>query len=162
MRKLLEALGLAGLAVLVWLTYSALYSQNRLPDRVPTHFDAAGNANAWGSPHMMIIMPLIALAIYLLLTVIAWFPSAFHYPVRVTPELLPRLQSCTVSMLAWIKVEMMWLFALLQWAFIHSARTGDGRVFAEILPGVLVVILGTVGWHIFVLLRTATSGAPSQ
>jgi len=50
MRKLLEAVSVAGLVALYWFTWSALYGPNRLPDRVPTHFDAAGNPNAWGSP----------------------------------------------------------------------------------------------------------------
>jgi uncharacterized membrane protein len=157
MRKLLEAFALTGLAAVVWLTYSALYGRGRLPDRVPTHFDGAGNPNGWGSPHALIIMPLIAASIYLLMTVAALFPSAFHYPVRSTPQALPRMQAITLDMLAWLKAEIVCLFAVLQWASIQSARTGYGHLFAAILPGVLIVILGTVGWHVFALFRTASA-----
>jgi uncharacterized membrane protein len=159
MRKLLEVFGLAGLAALVWLTYSALYGPDRLPDRVPTHFDAAGNPNAWGSPHMMIIMPVTAGAIYLLMSLVAQFPASFHYPVRATPQTLPRLQAVTLNLVAWLKAEIAWLFALLQWAFIHSARTGEGHLFPAILPGVAVVILGTVGWHLVALFRATSTDA---
>lgn len=155
MRKLLEAFALAGLAALVWLTYSALYGPGRLPDRVATHFDAAGNPNGWSSPQAMIVMPVIAGAIYLLMSVVGQFPATFHYPVRPTSQNLPRLQAVTLNMLAWLKAELAWLFALLQWAFVRSAQTGEGRLFPQILPVVLIVVLGTVGWHLVALFRAA-------
>lgn len=155
MRKLLEFFGLAGLAALVWVTYAALYGPSRLPDRVPTHFDASGKANGSGSPHAMIFMPLIAGAIYLLMSLASRFPAAFHYPVRSTPQILPRLQTITLNLLAWLKVELAWLFAILQWVFVRAARSGDGHLFPVVVPGILFVLLATVGWHIFTLFRTA-------
>ncbi len=159
MRRLLEAFGLAGLAVLVWVTYAALYGPAPLPDRVPTHFDASGTANGWGSPHAMIFIPLIAGSIYLLTSVASRFPSAFHYPVHATPQILPRLQAITLNLLAWLKVELAWLFAILQWVFVRSARSGEGHLFPVIIPGILLVLLGTVGWHVFTLFRAACGDA---
>ena len=155
MRKSLEVFGLVGLAALVGVTYAALYGPAPLPDRVPIHFDASGAANGWGSPHPMIFMPLIAGTIYLLTSLASRFPSSFHYPVRATPQILPRLQAITLNMLAWLKVELAWLFAMLQWVFVRSARSGDGHLFPVIIPGILLVFLGTVGWHIFTLFRVA-------
>ncbi len=157
MRKLAEVLALAGLATLCWLTWSALNGPNRLPDKVPTHFDAAGNANAWGSPSGMILIPMIAAGLYVLLTVVARFPSAFHYPVRATPMNLPRLQAITLGMVAWIKAEMLCLFAVLQGVFIQAARSGNGALFGKVMPVFLVVIFGTIGLHFVALFRAARS-----
>jgi hypothetical protein len=161
MRKSLELVGLIPLGVLAWITYTALNGPNRLPDRVPIHFDAAGNANGWGSPAAMIIIPVIAGGIYLLISLVAQFPSAFNYPVRVTPVNLPRLQAVTLDMISWIKVEIAWLFATLQWVFIQSARNGEGHLFPRVLPVFLVVIFGTVGWHLVALIRAAGAGNDS-
>ena len=161
MRKTLELAGILVLGVLVWITYAALHGPDRLPDRVPTHFDPAGNANAWGSPGGMIILPVIAGGVYLLMTVVACFPSAFNYPVRVTPLNLPRLQDITLNMIAWIKVEIVCLFAVLQWVFVQSARSGEGHLFPRVLPVFLVLIFGTVALH-FVALFRAASGRKSQ
>jgi hypothetical protein len=61
-----------------------------------------------------------------------------------------------------LKVELACLFALLQWIFIRSARTGEGRLFAEILPGVIVVVLGTVAWYIVAIFRVAAARSDSQ
>jgi uncharacterized membrane protein len=161
MRKLLEAVGLLALAVLAWMTYGALYGPDHLPDRIPTHFDAAGKATGWGSPSLMLLLPVIGVGVYLLLTVVSRFPTAFNYPVRSTPELLPRLQSVTQDMLVLLKAELACLFAALQWAIIRSARTGEGHLFAAILPIVIVVVLGTVGWYIFCIFRAAAARAES-
>ena len=160
MRRTLELAGLIALAILAWITYAALYGPNRLPARVPTHFDAAGNANAWGSPAGMVIMPVIAGGIYLLMTVVARFPSAFNYPVRVTLATLPRLQAIALNMIASIKVELVCLFAVLQWVFVQSARSGEGHLFPRVLPVFLVLIFGTVALH-FVALFRAANGADS-
>ncbi len=162
MRKPPEAVALLAIAVLLWMTYAALYGPNRLPDRIPTHFDAAGNANGWGSPSLMILMPAIGIGVYLLLTVVSRFPTAFHYSVPTTPELLPRLQALTQNMLTLLKAELACLFAVLQWAIIRSARTGEGHLFAYILPVMLVVILGSVAWYIVGIFRCAALRGESQ
>ena len=147
MRKSLEAIGLIALAVLVWITYQALAGPERLPDRIPTHFDMAGNANGWGSPAMLLLLPVVAVGLYLAMTVISRFPMAFHYPVRVTPANLPRVQELTLDMVTWLKTELACLFAVLQWWMIQAARSGDGRLPALLVPGFLVVIFATVGWY---------------
>ncbi len=162
MRKSLEAVALLAIAVLIWMTYGALYGPNRLPNRIPTHFDAKGTPNGWGSPAILLLMPAIAFGVYLLITVVSRFPSAFNYPVRTTPELLPRLQSITIEMLTLLKAELACLFAVVQWIIIRSASTGEGHLFAEILPFVMVVILGTVAWYIVAIFRAATRRSELQ
>lgn len=159
MRKILDILALIALAVLCGLTWAALYGPNKLPDRVPTHFNAAGQANAWGEPTGMILMPAIAIGLYLLMSIVARFPDAFHYPVRVTPLNIERLQSITLDMIAWLKLELVCLFAVLQWAFIQAARSGSGRLFPLILPVSIVAIFGVIGWHFIAIFRVARSGA---
>ena len=160
MRKILETAGIVALVALGWMTYSALYGPGRLPTRVPTHFDAAGNPNGWGTPAMMLILPFVGAAIYLIFTIAAQFPSSFHYPVRAKAVNLPRLQEVTLNLMAWIKVEMVCLFAVLQGVFIQSARSGEGHLFPRVLPVALLVIFGTVGWHLVAVIR-ATSETES-
>ena len=160
LRKILNILALISLALLCWLTWAALYGPSRLPDRVPTHFDAAGRADAWGAPTGMILMPLIAAGLYLLMSIAARSPDAFHYPVRVTPLNIERLKSITLDMIAWLKLELVCLFTALQWAFIQAARTGSGRLFPLILPVFIVAIFGAIGWHFVAMFRAARSGAP--
>ncbi len=161
MRKTLEAIGLGALAVLAWITYRALTGPERLPDRIPTHFDMAGNPNGWGSPAMLLLLPVVAGSLYLVMTVVARFPTAFNYPVRVTRETLPRLQSLTLDMIAWLKAELACLFTVLQWWMIEAARSGQGRLPPLLMPVFLVVIFATLGWHFVRVFRAARGGADS-
>lgn len=155
MRKSLDVLGIIVLLLLCWITWAALYGPHPLPDRVPTHFDGAGNPNAWGSPAGIILLPVLAAGLYLLMSLVARFPSVFHYPVRTTPQNVQRLQSVTLDMIAWLKVENTCLFAVLQWAFIQAARTNNGHLFPMILPFFIVAIFATVGWHFIAMFRAA-------
>jgi Protein of unknown function (DUF1648) len=155
MRQTLQLVGIAALALLGWITGAALYGPNHLPDRVPTHFDAAGHPNAWGSPTGMLLLPVVAAGLYLLMSLVTRYPGAFHYPVRVTRENIEQLQSITLDMIAWLKVENTCLFLVLQSAFIQAARTGNGRLFPMILPFFIAAIFGTIGWHILALFRAA-------
>ncbi|MDE3187148.1 MAG: DUF1648 domain-containing protein [Acidobacteriota bacterium] len=159
MRKSLEAIALVALALLVWITYDALTGPNRLPDRIPTHFDAAGNANGWGSPAAMILLPIVAIGLYFAMSVTALFPGAFHYPVRATRMSLPRLQDITLDMMSWLKAELSGFFAILQWAIIRAARSGQGSLFALLVPALLVVVFSTIGWHFVAILRAAKAAA---
>jgi uncharacterized membrane protein len=155
MRKILEAISLASLAALLWITYGALYGPERLPDRIPTHFDLSGNPNGWGSPGALWLLPIVAVVFYLAITITSRFPSAFHYPVRVTQENLPRLQAISLQMIAWLKAESLCLFAWIQWSIVHAVREGRFSLSPFLMPVFLVLILGTVLGSIVVMIRAA-------
>jgi hypothetical protein len=140
MRKSLEAISLIALAVLIWITWQALNGSSPLPDRIPTHFDAAGNPNGWGSPSPLWLLPVVAVALYLLITILTQFPKAFNYPVRLTAENRARLAALTLQMIAWLKVELVCLFAGIQWSIIDSIRQGEGKLSPALVPVFLVTV----------------------
>jgi hypothetical protein len=155
MRKTLETIGIAALAFMFWITYSALYGADRLPDRIATHFNLRGQADGWGSPTILLLLPIIALASYAGLTIVARFPAVFNYPVRVTEENRGRLQAVALKMIAWIKVELACLFAWIEWAIVGAAREGRFRIPAELAGVCFVATFATIGWYIVTLFRTA-------
>ena len=160
MRKVLEAISLGALAVLFWITWGTLYGPNRLPDRIPTHFDGS-ESDGWGSPSALLLLPLVALAIYLGITLTSRFPSAFHYPVRVTPQNRPRLQALSVQMIVCLKTELMCLFAWIQWSIVEAVRNGGGSFSLALVPLSLLAVFATVGWHLVAVFRVANP-APSS
>lgn len=163
MRKILEPIALAALAVLILITFRALYGPNRLPDSIPTHFDLAGRPDGWGSPLTLILLPAMGLFVYLLMTVVARFPSAFNYPVRVTSENRPRLQTVAIRMILWLKAELVCLFGWLQWSTIHAARhPGESLSAAHFMaPVSILLVFGTIGWHFVAMRRAAKPGYDS-
>lgn len=153
MRKVLETLTLACLALMAWITYEAFQGPEPLPERIPMHFDAAGNANGWGPPSALVLLPVVATGLYLLITVISLLPTGIRSAVKLTAESRERIQALTRQMLAWIKAEMVGLFLFIQWFILAGIRDGSNRIPAIPPPVFLVVIFATVGWHLIAVFR---------
>ena len=156
MRKILEAIALLALALLGWITARAFTGPDRLPDKIPTHFDLAGHVDGWGPAGTLLLLPAVVLFLYLGMTLVARYPSSFNYPVRVTRQNQPRLQALALNMIAWLKTELVCLFAALQWVIVRAARhPGEMPVAFPLAPAAIVAVFATVGWH-FMAMRRAT------
>ena len=163
MRKTLEAVSLGLAAVLYWITNAALHGAEPLPDRIPTHFDISGQPNAWGTPGFLWFLPVVAAGLYVLLTVLGSIRfRRYNLPVAVTEANLPFIQEQTILMVAWIKCEMLCLFAYLQWSIIEAARSNQFRLSPLLIPVSLAVIFSTVGWRMAVMIRGARARAESS
>jgi uncharacterized membrane protein len=159
MRKALEFVSLLGLAAIAGFTFNALVGPHGFGNRVPTHFDAGGRPNGWGSPWILLVLPISALVIYLLMTLVSRYPGAFNYPVRVTPANHARLQSLALEMIAWLKAEIVWLFAIIQIATVRAARTGHIGLSPRFMPLALGVVFATIIGYISAMRRTKPSPA---
>lgn len=155
MRKVAEAAALILVVLTLGTTAYAVWGPNPLPERIPTHFDPAGNPNGWGTPAMLWLVPLMSTIIYLLMTWVARFPSAFNFPMHTTLAMRPRLEAIALGMISWLKVEVVALFAWIQYQAIAVARHGRGTVSQLFMPLALVVIFGTIAAHIMSLRRAA-------
>lgn len=162
MRKTMEVVAGMALALLYWITYSALNGAGRLQDRIPTHFDISGRPNAWGPPGFLWLLPVIGTGLYLLMTVLASIRfRSYNLPVRVTEANLPFIQDQTAVMVAWIKFEVLSLFIYIQWAIISGARAGEFHLYPAIIPVFLVIVFGTVGWRLAAIIRGARARTES-
>jgi uncharacterized membrane protein len=154
----LETIGIGALAFLLGITCAALYGPQRLPAWIPTHFDLAGHPNGWGSSSVLPLFPVVALVLYLGMTIVGRIPSAFNYPVRVTAENRPRLEALTLQMIAWLKTEIVCLFAWIQWTIVDSARQGRLNMSPLQMPLFVLAILATIVGHIAAMFRAASRG----
>lgn len=159
MRRSLEFVSLIILGWMGWLTWSALAGPNPLPGRIPTHFNAAGNPDGWGTPSMLLLLPVVALALYAILTVVSRFPSAFNYPVRIRPQVREHVEAITLNMMAWIKAELVLLLAFLQSTMVRAAHGGDPRLHPLAVPAFIVLIFVTIGGHMVAVIRVARAAS---
>ena len=79
---LIEALALIMLGI--FLGY-VVYQYPKLPASIPTHFNASGIADDYGSKSSLIAFTVIALAIYVMMTLINLIPYTFNFPGKITP-----------------------------------------------------------------------------
>lgn len=70
---------LSSFAVAFWIIANT-------PENIPLHFNAQGEIDRWGKSWTIIGLPLIALVLYGLLTLIQHRPQWCNYPVKITNE----------------------------------------------------------------------------
>lgn len=157
MRQTMEAIALLLVLTLWGITSYALVGRHPLPAHIPTHFDGSGQPDAWGTPLMLWLLPIMATVIYLLMTMVALFPSSFHFPLRTTAATRPQIEAVALNMIASLKAEVAFLFFWIQFQTIRFARTGHAALPSWFLPGVLVVVFGTIVWHIAAMRRVGRS-----
>lgn len=162
MRRILDFFGLVVLAVLAWFTYYALNGPDPLPQRIPTHFGADGQPNAWGPPGSLWLLPIVGAGLYLIISVVALFPASFNFPMRTTPASRPRLEALTLQMMAWVKLELCCLLLTIQWLIIQSARHGNAAMSPAIMPVFLGLVFVTVAVHGVAVFRAARAGTQAR
>ncbi|MGD0347037.1 MAG: DUF1648 domain-containing protein [Terracidiphilus sp.] len=161
MRKLLGVVGIATLGLLFLATGIAVYGTNPLPERIPTHFDLSGHPDGYSSSTFIVIVPFVALVLYGLITIVARYPTLTHYPVEVTPENRSRLEHLALGMMAWLKVEMVGIFACIQITLIHAANHPEEVVSLLGLWIMLGTVIVTVIYYVVAMLLAVRSGEPA-
>lgn len=81
-----------------------------IPETVPTHFDAMGQPDAWGSKVSLIAEPIFMAALFFVLVIAERFPSAWNFPVKVTADNRNRLYSIGYSMMGAMKILVVCVF----------------------------------------------------
>ena len=116
--KIIDAFALLFLALLFLLPL-AYFSY--LPDRIPTHFNAAGQPDDYGGKNSIWLLPGVGLFTYLMFSYINKMkPSNFSYPTKITPENAASKYRNTLEMLRWMKLLLMVLFLYLVWMTIQA------------------------------------------
>lgn len=85
-------------------------SWQRIPEIVPTHFDALGRADGYGGKGSLIVEALFMIGIFLLLALVERFPQAMNFPVKVTAENRYRLYMIGYAMIGATKILTVCMF----------------------------------------------------
>lgn len=158
MLKFLGGVGVAILGLLFLVTAWAVYGPSPLPDRIPTHFNLAGHPDGWGSAAFLVFVPFVALLLYIFISLVARYPSLAHYPVEVTSENRSRLEHLALGMMAWLKVEMVGIFACLQITLIQAAHHPDDVVSLLAVWALLAAVIITVIVYLVAMVRAGNAG----
>lgn len=129
-----------GLVILKWWAI--------LPSAVPTHFGPSGLPDAWGSKTSLTMLPVVSVILYITITLLSKFPNLYNYPCRITEQNHIIQYYLARAMLAWIKTEMIWMFAWINYQTIQVAL-GMGRGLGVVfMPATILVMVGTVGIYL--------------
>jgi uncharacterized membrane protein len=101
---------IVGTLLLVGMFVYIFMEWGRMPQKIPVHFNAAGEINRWGDKSEIFVMPVISTALYLLITLVTRFPSSWNVPVEITEVNKGAVYRCEKSMLIVVKTEMIAIF----------------------------------------------------
>lgn len=147
-----ELLALIGVIVTVVILLSAWPT---LPDRVPTHFGVTGEPDSWGRKESVLFPLLVMMVFYTGLTILNRFPHIFNYPRAITEENAPRQYRLARTLLTWLKAELVWIFAYIEWSIVRVAQGEATSMGVAFLPVMLIVMFGTLGIYLWVSARKA-------
>ena len=145
-----EGVALGGVGLALAITAHGLAV---LPPQLPTHFDASGAPDAWGSRTGFAAIALVAVLSYGMMTAISRAPHAFNYVVEITQRNAPVQYRIARTGLAWVKALTSLMFAWLQWRTMQTAlgaADGLGPAFlgvAMLATTVLLVSMVTASWR---------------
>jgi uncharacterized membrane protein len=129
----------------------------RLPARIPTHFNSAGNPNAWGSPDSLWLLLVIqVLGTGLLLTIPHLgrrYPRAVNLGLRKLSDFPPAARERIMPLLEDMCGAMGLLFSFLFAALIHETIRVATSPGARLAPWLIWLFLGGNALTLFYYLR---------
>lgn len=122
---------------------------NKIPERIPTHFNIAGQVDNWGSKTTLIIMPVISTLMYVLLSVVRRFLHTANYIVPITEENAERQYKLSAEMLSWLKLEIIALSLYTEWLILQIALGKTPSMAPWFIPAFVLLTLITVGVYTY-------------
>jgi hypothetical protein len=145
--EIATASGLVAMLVYAWDSWP------ELPERIPLRFGLYGQPTRLGSRASLWLIPCVALAIYAALGVLQRMPHVYNYPTGMSAEEAPRLYRIGVSLVVWMKFEVVMVFAVISWMQIEVALGRLSGLEPWILPTLVTINLGTVAFHVLWMKR---------
>lgn len=105
--NILSVLSILGTLIYVIVVYPTL------PDTIPSHFNALGEADGWGGKNSIFIMPFVAIVLFIPLYFISKVPHTFNLPVTITEENAPRIYPVAQFYLCLLNLETVLLLCYL-------------------------------------------------
>jgi phosphoglycerol transferase MdoB-like AlkP superfamily enzyme len=155
MQKLLEVVSVLALLVAGIVTLTALYGSNAVQAVEPMTNPFSNHERDWGTRARLIEIPAVMLIVYVFGLLLTRYSHLLNFPVQVTAENYANLQILAKSMISWLKVEVLILFAWLQIIQIQIARETRSGIPIRAFQAFTVVVFASALIHYIAIKRQA-------
>lgn len=142
-----RVLDVAGFLLIILFLIVTAITWMKSPDIIPTHYNALGIADGYGSKNMNLILVPITLAIYGGLFFLGKHPEFHNYPKKVTDENRDKLYNMSTTLVKVLNIEVTAIF------LYQAATTGKESIGTMFLPLTMVIIFATLGVFIYKLMK---------
>ncbi|NLO08491.1 MAG: DUF1648 domain-containing protein [Clostridiales bacterium] len=127
------------LILLVGVILYLIIMWNSFPDRIPGHYNAAGEIDRMGSKYELFIVPVVAWLMFLGISAIEKYPEVWNTGVTVTEENKGRVYRVIRNMLSTLKIIMVAVFVFLS---VNSSLSTPLPIWFT--PSYIILIFGTL------------------
>ncbi len=125
--------------ILLFLFGYLIINWSSIPEKIPSHFNASGVANAWSGKNTVLFVPIVCFAVYLLITVVSFFPYIWNVPAEITSENHVLVIRNTRSLICYMKLIMVSTFSYI--SICTAISKPLGKIF---LPLVVIITFGLI------------------
>lgn len=127
------------LTLLIGVIIFLFVAWGSFPDKVPGHYNAAGEIDRMGSKYELLITPIVGWLMYLGISAIERFPQVWNTGVTVTEKNKERVYRVIRNMMSTLKIIMVLVFVSLT---INSSLSTPLPVWFT--PAYIILIFGTL------------------
>lgn len=144
--KTLETIG--WLTVLTqWLLL--IFNYQTLPDTVPVHFNASGQADDWGNKATIFFLPVLGAVLFSGMTILNKHPYIFNFPVAITEQNAERQYSIATRLIRYLKFVIVLTFLIIEFQIFQTAWGNSEGLGIGFLPFMLILIFVPIIFFIF-------------
>jgi uncharacterized membrane protein len=120
--KIVEIIGWFALAA-IWAMVITSYP--KLPNTIPTHYNAVGEVDGLGNRINIFLLPLLATLFFVGITILNKFPHIFNYLNQIDSDNALRHYTNATRMNRYIKLFFIVVFGMLAFKTIHVSGKPD-------------------------------------
>ncbi len=148
--RVLEASAVVSVILGIFLVIQAW---SGLPNTIPTHFNAKGEADGWGSKGMIWLLPAIGIVLVPAMLFLRRFPWLSNLPIEITEDNAEYQYGLVVRLLSWLAATVSLLFLALVYDTISIAGGGTSLLGWWFMPIFLGSIFGVIIWYLIKALK---------
>lgn len=119
-----------------------------LPDEIPIHFNAKGDADGWGSKLTLFFIPGICAFLFLMMNFIGTMsPKTYNFPVKLTKENAQKQVELAREMMHGLNVVIFSMMFYIVWRMVYLAKGGTGGLGVFFMVVFLAAIFGVIGYY---------------
>jgi uncharacterized membrane protein len=110
---------LSALLTLFVLWALVLLNYQHLPETIPNHFNASGQANGYGPKSSIFTLPILGAILFVLITLVNRFPQFFNYLNKITSENALEEYTTATRMLRYLKLFILIILLVIVLIAMH-------------------------------------------
>ncbi|MEZ5041004.1 MAG: DUF1648 domain-containing protein [Saprospiraceae bacterium] len=136
--------------VLIAMFIFAISNFAGLPDEIPTHFNAKGEANAWGSKMVLFFIPGICVFLFGMMHLISTLsPKSYNFPVKLTAENAKRQVDLARQFMQGLNALIFVMLFYILWRMVDMAKGDEGGLGTGFMVVFLGAIFGAIGYYMY-------------